>query len=121
MGAQGCLACRAPGEVREIRFQTCRDPQRGKAKHRHWQPAPPPTSQLSANGGSCPTQMSHQLTRRDFAIRTAGFGLAMGLAPAATLAEAEQASRSEPSPAIARPIFPCRSGTSSCAQAVPRL
>jgi acetyl esterase/lipase len=46
------------------------------------------------------TQMSNQLTRRDFAIRTAGFGLAMGLAPAATLAEAEQASRSEPSPAL---------------------
>jgi predicted esterase len=45
------------------------------------------------------TQMSNQLTRRDFAIRTAGFGLAMGLAPAATLAEAEQASRSETSPA----------------------
>ena len=49
------------------------------------------------------TQMSNQLTRRDFAIRTAGFGLAMGLAPAATRAEAEQASRSEPSPAIADP------------------
>lgn len=47
--------------------------------------------------------MSNQLTRRDFAIRTAGFGLAMGLAPAATLAEAAQASRSEPSPAIADP------------------
>jgi acetyl esterase/lipase len=45
--------------------------------------------------------MSVQLTRRDFAIRTAGFGLAMGLAPAATLAQAEQASRSEPSPAAA--------------------
>lgn len=49
------------------------------------------------------TQMSNQLTRRDFAIRTAGFGLALGLAPAATLAEAEQASRSERSPAIADP------------------
>src|SRR5271166_3029733 len=47
--------------------------------------------------------MSNQLTRRDFAIRTAGFGLALGLAPAATLAEAEQASRSETSPAIADP------------------
>jgi acetyl esterase/lipase len=47
--------------------------------------------------------MSNQLTRRDFAIRTAGFGLAMGLAPPATLAEAEQASRSETSPAIADP------------------
>jgi len=50
--------------------------------------------------------MSNQLSRRDFAIRTAGFGLAgfnlaMRLAPAATLAEAEQASRSETSPAIA--------------------
>ena len=54
------------------------------------------------------TQMSNQLTRRDFAIRTAGFGLAgfnlaMGLAPAATLAEAEQPSRSENSPAVADP------------------
>jgi acetyl esterase/lipase len=47
--------------------------------------------------------MSNQLTRRDFAIRTAGFGLAMELAPTATLAEAEQASRSETSPAIADP------------------
>jgi len=52
--------------------------------------------------------MSNQLTRRDFAIRTAGFGLAgfnlaWGLAPAATLAETEQASRSETSPAIADP------------------
>ena len=47
--------------------------------------------------------MSDQLTRRDFAIRTAGFGLALGLAPAATLAEAEQASRSETSPAVADP------------------
>jgi acetyl esterase/lipase len=47
--------------------------------------------------------MSNQLTRRDFAIHTAGFGLAMGLTPAATLAEAEQASRSETSPAVADP------------------
>jgi len=47
--------------------------------------------------------MSKQLTRRDFAIRSAGFGLALGLAPAATLAEAEQASRSETSPAVADP------------------
>jgi acetyl esterase/lipase len=47
--------------------------------------------------------MSNQLTRRDFAIRTAGFGLAMGLNPAATLAEAEQASRSKTSPAVADP------------------
>jgi acetyl esterase/lipase len=52
--------------------------------------------------------MSNQLTRRDFAIRTAGFGLAgfnlgMGLTPAVTLAEAEQASRSEASPAVADP------------------
>jgi hypothetical protein len=48
------------------------------------------------------TQMSNQLTRRDFAIRTAGFGLALGLAPVATLAEAEQAPRSE-APAVADP------------------
>jgi hypothetical protein len=47
--------------------------------------------------------MSNQLTHRDFAIRSAGFGLALGLAPAATLAEAEQASRSETSPAVADP------------------
>ena len=44
--------------------------------------------------------MSNQLTRRDFAIRTAGFGLAIGLASAATPAEAEQATRPEPSPAV---------------------
>jgi acetyl esterase/lipase len=49
------------------------------------------------------TQMSNQLTRRAFAIRTAGFGLALGLAPAAKLAEAQQASRSETSPAVADP------------------
>jgi hypothetical protein len=49
------------------------------------------------------TQMSNQLTRRDFAIRTAGFGLAMGLAPATMLAKAQQASRSETSPAVADP------------------
>jgi acetyl esterase/lipase len=47
--------------------------------------------------------MSKPLTRRDFAIRTAGFGLAWGLAPAATLAEAGQASRSGNSPAVADP------------------
>jgi acetyl esterase/lipase len=47
--------------------------------------------------------MSNQLTRRDFAIHTAGFGLAMGVTPAATLAEAEQASHSETSPAVADP------------------
>jgi acetyl esterase/lipase len=47
--------------------------------------------------------MSNQLTRRDFAIRSAGFGLGLGLAPAATLAEAEQASHSETSPAVADP------------------
>jgi hypothetical protein len=47
--------------------------------------------------------MSNQPTRRDFAIRSAGCGLALGLAPAATLAEAEQASRAEPSPAVADP------------------
>lgn len=48
--------------------------------------------------------MSPPLTRRDFALRTAGLGLAVGLAPAATLAEAPQASRSETSPAIADPF-----------------
>ncbi len=52
--------------------------------------------------------MSNQFTRRDFAIRTAGFGLArfgltMGLGPAATLAGAEQALRSETSSATADP------------------
>jgi acetyl esterase/lipase len=49
------------------------------------------------------TQMNNQLTRRDFAIRTAGFGLALGLAPAAKLAEAHQASPSETSSAVADP------------------
>jgi len=52
---------------------------------------------------STSTPMSNQLTRRDFAIRTAGFGLAMGLVPAAALAEAGQASRSETSPPVANP------------------
>jgi acetyl esterase/lipase len=47
--------------------------------------------------------MSNQLNRREFAIRTAGFGMAMGLAPAVALAEAEQVSRAENSPAIADP------------------
>ena len=47
--------------------------------------------------------MSNPLTRCDFAIRSAGFGLALGLAPAATLAEAEQASGSETSPEVADP------------------
>ncbi len=50
--------------------------------------------------------MSHVLTRRDFALRTAGLGLAVGLAIAATLAcqrASEPASRSEPSPALADP------------------
>jgi acetyl esterase/lipase len=48
--------------------------------------------------------MSHPpLTRRDFALRTAGLGLAVGLAPAATLAEAPQASLPAPLPAIADP------------------
>ncbi len=54
---------------------------------------------------STSTPMSNQLTRRDFAIRTAGFGLAMGLVPAAALAEAQQASRAEISPAVANPNF----------------
>jgi hypothetical protein len=59
------------------------------------------------------THMSNQLTRRDFAIRTAGFGLAgfnlagvglaKRLAPAAALAKAEQAPRSETSPAVGDP------------------
>ena len=65
--------------------------------------------------------MSHPLTRRDFAIRAAGFGVAMGLAPAATLAQAEQASRADTSPAIADPYSVGQSGTSSYAQAVSRL
>jgi acetyl esterase/lipase len=47
--------------------------------------------------------MSHPLTRRDFALRTAGLGLALGLAPASTLAESAQASRTVPSPQMADP------------------
>jgi acetyl esterase/lipase len=70
-------------------------------------------SRESVEGGamqreSPSTPMSNPLTRRDFAIRSAGFGLAgfnlaWGLAPAAALAEAEQASRSKTSPAVADP------------------
>src|ERR1700684_1327488 len=63
----------------------------------------PPVGGEAMQRESPSTQMSNQLTRRDFAIRTAGFGLALGLTPAATLAEAQQASRSEPSPAVADP------------------
>ena len=47
--------------------------------------------------------MSNQLTRRDFAIRTVGFGLAMGLARSDPRADAQQASRSDTSPAVADP------------------
>jgi acetyl esterase/lipase len=47
--------------------------------------------------------MSKQLTRRDFALRTASVGLAMALTPAAKLAEAQQTSRSETSPTVADP------------------
>jgi acetyl esterase/lipase len=47
--------------------------------------------------------MSNPLTRRDFAIHAAGFGLALGLTPATALAETQQASRSETSPAVADP------------------
>jgi len=47
--------------------------------------------------------MSVKLTRRDFAIRMAGFGLAMGLTPSASLAQAKRASRVETSPAVADP------------------
>src|SRR4030095_3503725 len=47
--------------------------------------------------------MSVKLTRRDFAIRTAGFGLALGLTPAVTLAQAGRASRVETSAAVADP------------------
>ena len=44
--------------------------------------------------------MTDQLTRRDFASRMAAFGLALGLTPAATLAQTKGASPSETSPAI---------------------
>jgi acetyl esterase/lipase len=47
--------------------------------------------------------MRNQLTRREFALHTAGFGLAVGLTPSVTLAEAEQASHSETLPAVADP------------------
>jgi acetyl esterase/lipase len=46
--------------------------------------------------------MSNQLTRRDFAIRTVGFGLALGLAEH-PLADAQEASRTVTSPATADP------------------
>lgn len=56
----------------------------------------------------------HPITRRDFALRTAGLGLALGLAPAATLAGqgmpevmsepvSEPGARPAPSPAVADP------------------
>src|SRR4030095_11648768 len=47
--------------------------------------------------------MRVKLTRRDFAIRTAGFGLALGLTPAVTLAQAGRASRVETSASCADP------------------
>jgi acetyl esterase/lipase len=47
--------------------------------------------------------MSVKLTRRDFAIRTAGFGFVLGLTPAVTLAQAGRASRVETSAAVADP------------------
>jgi acetyl esterase/lipase len=47
--------------------------------------------------------MSARLTRRDFALRSAGLGLAVGLAPAVALAEPPPAQRSETPPAIADP------------------
>src|SRR5262249_38375106 len=50
-----------------------------------------------------PRKKSNQLTRRDFAMRAAGFGLTLGLTPAPALAEPQQASRSENSPAVADP------------------
>ena len=46
--------------------------------------------------------MSNQLTRRDFGFRAAGFGLALGLAEY-PLADAQEASLSEPSSAAADP------------------
>jgi hypothetical protein len=46
--------------------------------------------------------MSNQLTRRDFAIRAVGFGLALGLAEH-PLADAQEASRTVTSPAAADP------------------
>ena len=50
--------------------------------------------------------MSNQLTRRDFAIRIAGFGLALGLAPAATLAVADPYSLVDPEFVPALKQFP---------------
>jgi acetyl esterase/lipase len=50
-------------------------------------------------------QMTNQLTRRDFALRSAELALAMGLGPVAALAEGGQVSRAEPSPAIADPYL----------------
>src|SRR5258708_2159164 len=47
--------------------------------------------------------MSVKFTRRDFAIRTAGFGLALGITPAAALAQTNRELPSETLPAIADP------------------
>jgi len=49
--------------------------------------------------------MTTHLTRRDFAIRMAGFGLALGLTSAVALAQAQQASQAETSPAVADPYL----------------
>jgi hypothetical protein len=49
--------------------------------------------------------MSGQLSRRDFALRTAGLGLTMGLT-STTLAGAEQVLHSETSLAVADPFSP---------------
>lgn len=43
--------------------------------------------------------MINPLTRRDFALRTAGFGLAMGFAPVATLAQQASQAATPPGPA----------------------
>jgi acetyl esterase/lipase len=47
--------------------------------------------------------MSKQFTRRDFAIRAAGFGVALGLAPATAMLEAEKAPHTVASPAVVDP------------------
>src|ERR1700686_2582154 len=67
---------------------------------------PPDAGRGTPVFSEAPLKMSNQLTRRDFAIRSAGFGLALGLTPATTLAAAQQASRSETSPAVADPYSP---------------
>src|SRR5580704_19134411 len=95
MGAQGCHRLPGAGRGAPVFPLEHRSGTKGEmmaeyltASHH---PDIDPSVEDKTQRESPSTQMSTQLTRRDFAIRTAGFGLAgldlaWGLAPAATLA-----------------------------------